>query len=119
MKDLKDTFPNVNFIGIRVMENRDASNFIRKYLDWDFEKVQNIQSGWKKNKSLCLTDVGYHAYFGLSSSNLNNDAEFEVQNDATKAQIKSAFTKSLKNKKMNKKINKKTYEEIDETIDQH
>ena len=86
------------------MENRDASNFIRKYLDWDFDKVHDIQSGWKKNKSLKLTDVGYHAYFALSSSNLNNDTEFEVKEDATKAQIKSAFTKSLKSKKMNKKV---------------
>ena len=104
LNQLRGKFPNVNFIGIRVMENRDASNFIRKYLNWDFEKVQNIQSGWKKNKSLCLTDVGYHAYFGLSSSNLNNDTEFEVKEDATKAQIKSAFTKSLRGKKMNKKV---------------
>ena len=104
LNQLRGRFSNVNFIGIRVMENRDASNFIRKYLDWDFDKVQSIQSGWKKNKSLKLTDVGYHAYFGLSSTNLNNDTDFEVQNDATKAQIKSAFTKSLKNKKMNKKV---------------
>ena len=104
LNQLRGRFPNVNFIGIRVMENRDASNFIRKYLNWDFDKVQNIQSGWKKNKSLCLTDVGYHAYFGLSSSNLNNDTEFEVKEDATKAQIKSAFTKSLRSKKMNKKV---------------
>ena len=86
------------------MENRDVSNFIRKYLDWDFEKVQSVQSGWKKNKSLKLTNVGYHAYFGLSSTNLNNDTEFEVHEDATKAQIKSAFKKSLNSKKMNKKV---------------
>ena len=43
-------------------------------------------------------------YFGLSSAALSQDAEFEVKEDATKAQIKSAFTKSLKGKKMNKKI---------------
>ena len=34
----------------------------------------------------------------------NNDGEFEVKEDATKAEIKRAFTKSLKGKKMNKKI---------------
>jgi len=104
LSQLRGKFPDVNFIGIRVMENRDASNFIRKYLNWDFEKVQNIQSHWKKNKSMCLKDVGYHAYFGLSSTNLNNDTEFEVKEDATKAQIKSAFKKSLNSKKMNKKV---------------
>ena len=51
-----------------------------------------------------MTDVGYHAYFGLSSTNLNNDTEFEVKEDASKAQIKSAFKKSLNSKKMNKKV---------------
>ena len=45
-----------------------------------------------------------HVYFGLSSTSLGNDTEFEVKEDATKAQIKKAFNKSLKNKKMNKKI---------------
>ena len=46
---------------------------------------------------------GYHAYFGLSSSALNSDSSFEVKEDATKAQIKSAFKKSL-SAKMNKKV---------------
>ena len=104
LNQLRGRFPNVNFLGIRVMDNRDSSSFIRKYLDWDFDKVHSIQSGWKKNKSLKLTDVGYHAYFGLSSTNLNNDTEFEVKEDASKAQIKSAFKKSLNSKKMNKKV---------------
>jgi len=40
----------------------------------------------------------------MASQSLRNDAEFEVEDDATKAQIKKAFFKSLKNKKMNKKI---------------
>ena len=40
----------------------------------------------------------------MASSALNNDGEFDVKEDATKAEIKRAFTKSLKGKKMNKKI---------------
>ena len=40
----------------------------------------------------------------MSSSNLSDDAEFEVEDDATKAQIKRAFVKSLKTKKLNKKV---------------
>ena len=104
LNQLRGRFPNVNFIGIRVLEKRNATSFIRKYLDWDFDSFQTVTSEWKKNKSCKLTDVGYHAYFGLSSSALNNDTEFEVHEDATKAQIKSAFKKSLNSKKMNKKV---------------
>ena len=104
LNQLRGRFTDVNFIGIRVMDGRDANSFIRRYMDWDFDKVQHIQAGWKKDKSLKLTDVGYHAYFGLSSHALGNDTEFTVKEDATKAQIKSAFKKSLTAKKMNKKV---------------
>ena len=104
LEQLRGRFPDVNFIGIRVMDGREANSFIRKYMDWDFDKVQHIQAGWKKNKSLKLVDVGYHAYFGLSSSALNNDSDFTVKQDATKSQIKAAFKKSLSAKKTNKKV---------------
>ena len=104
LNQLRGRFTDVNFIGIRVMDNRDANSFIRRYMDWDFDKVQHIQASWKKDKSIKLTDVGYHAYFGMSSSALSNDTEFTVKEEATKAQIKSAFKKSLNNKKMNKKV---------------
>ena len=40
----------------------------------------------------------------MASGALDNDAEFEVEEGANKTQIKRAFTKSLKSKKMNKKI---------------
>ena len=59
---------------------------------------------WKKNKSVSIKDSAYDTYFGLSSAAIANDDEFEVKEDATKTDIKRAFVKSLKNKKMNKKI---------------
>jgi hypothetical protein len=43
-------------------------------------------------------------YFGLSGSALSSDTEFDVAEDASKTQIRSAFAKSLKSKKMNKKV---------------
>ena len=61
-------------------------------------------SRWKKVKSFAIKNSGYHTYFGLSANALANDDEFEVEEDATKAQIKRAFVKSLRSKKMNKKI---------------
>ena len=54
--------------------------------------------------TLTIKDSGYDAYFGLSATSLSQDAEFSVAEDATKAQIKSAFAKSLKTKKLNKKV---------------
>ncbi len=102
LRDLRASFPQTNFIGIRVLANRDAGSFIRNHTP--YEKIENIMKTWRKNKSFTLKDAGYHSYFGLSSSALDNDTEFEVKEDATKAQIRSAFKKSLTSKKMNKKV---------------
>jgi len=103
LEDLCQTFPDTNFIGIRIMPSSWGSSFIRKYED-DEIKYQKDLEHWRKHKSVSLKGSGYHVYFGLSSTALGNDTEFEVQEDATKAQIKRAFNKSLKGKKMNKKI---------------
>ena len=59
---------------------------------------------WRKERSFTIKNSGYDSYFGLSANALANEDEFEVKEDATKAQIKRAFVKSLKTKKMNKKI---------------
>jgi hypothetical protein len=104
LKNLKDKFSSTNFIGIRVIESRNAQRFISLYhsqLDKQYEK---IQSDWKKLKSFTITNSGYDAYFGMSATALTQDTEFEVAEDATKSQIKSAFAKSLKTKKLNKKV---------------
>jgi hypothetical protein len=104
LKNLKDKFPTVNFIGIRVLSNRDANRFISLYHSYSDKEYDKIQSDWKKLKSFTITKSGYDAYFGLSASALSQDTEFDVHETATKAQIKSAFAKSLKTKKLNKKV---------------
>jgi len=107
LRNLRDKFPYTNFIGIRVLSSRDAHRFINLYhsaSDADYKQYNKIQDDWKKLKSFTITKSGYHAYFGLSSSALSQDAEFDVSETATKAQIKSAFVKSLKTKKLNKKV---------------
>ena len=62
--------------------------------------MQNL----RLEKAFTIKNSGYHSYFGLSANALNNDTEFNPDSDATKAQIKTAFVKSLRGKKMNKKI---------------
>jgi hypothetical protein len=104
LRNLKDNFPNVNFVGIRVLAPRDANHFIKLYHSQNSEKYTKIHSEWRKQRSFCIKDAGYDAYFGLSSSVLSENAEFEVDEGATKSKIKSAFAKSLKTKKLNKKV---------------
>ena len=102
---LRGRFSDVNFIGIRVLDNRESTSFIRRYCEWDQDKFSDLHQQWRKTKSVMIENGGgYHAYFALSSSALNSDDSFEVKEDATKAQIRSAFKKSLSAKKMNKKV---------------
>lgn len=105
LKNLNDKFPSVNFIGIRVLGGgRSVNQFVGLYNQCNTKEYESIMSDWKKTRSFKITNSGYDAYFGLSGSALSQDADFEVKEDATKAQIKSAFVKSLKTKKLNKKV---------------
>ena len=110
LQNLCEKFPEVNLIGIRLASGTE----IRRYLENEiptssdgypnYEVVNKLMQQWKKDKSICVSSVGYTKFFGLSSSSLSNGTEFQVEDNATKSQIKRAFAKSLNSKKLNKKI---------------
>ncbi len=104
IRNLKDKFTDMNFVGIRLLAPRDGNYFIRQYCGYSGKDFERATKDWKKTKSFSIKSSGYDSYFGLSAAALSSDDEFEVESDATKAQIKRAFFKSLKGKKMNKKI---------------
>ena len=104
LRNLRDNFPDTNFIGIRILASRDANYFLRTYLEYQTDEIEKYMKIWRKQRAFAIKGIGYDTYFGLSSSALDNDTEFEVKEDATKSQIRSAFKKSLNGKKMNKKI---------------
>ena len=104
LRNLRDKFTDINFIGIRVLESHDARAFILRYCGYygpDYEKTMN---SWRKERAFSIKKSGYNTYFGLSANALSQDSEFSVSEDASKSQIKNAFVKSLKSKKMNKRI---------------
>ena len=104
LQNLRDRFNDINFIGIRVLESRDAGSFIRRYCGYYGSTFDKTMSAWRKERAFTIKTSGYHSYFGLSAATLSQESEFEVSESATKSQIKSAFVKSLKSKKMNKRI---------------
>ena len=55
LKNLKDKFPSVNLIGIRVLEGRNANRFIQLHHSFTDKEYEKIQSDWKKNKSFTIT----------------------------------------------------------------
>jgi len=98
LTDLKESFPYTNFIGIRLAGARDINSMVRRYTGQDSSKTV------KKDKFFSLKTSGYDSYFLMVDQSLSNDTEFEVEEGASKAKIKSAFAKNLKSKALNKKV---------------
>ena len=94
---MKDKFPDVNFIGMRVLVSRDSGSFIRRYCGYSGKSYETAMKDWKKMKSFSIKNSGYDLYFGISSNSLSKNSDFSVSDDATKTQIKSAFCKKLEN----------------------
>ena len=110
---LRNRFPECSFMNIRLCTGGDWSRFKRECLGYDNpEGYAKADAQWKKTKSFICTSSAYTVQYALSIGALSNDAEFEVVEDATKAQIRSAFKKSLNAKKMNKKILSSFIEQI-------
>jgi len=98
LTDLKESFPYTNFIGIRLAGARDINSMVRRYTGQDSSKSV------KKDKFFSLKTSGYDSYFLMVDQSLSNEVEFDVEEGATKAKIKSAFAKNLKSKALNKKV---------------
>ena len=102
LQNLQDNFPNVNIIGIRLLQSGEVSRFHYQYNEEAY--TDKDRKSWSKTKSAILRPTGYDVLYGIASNKLNENDEFEVKENATKAQIRSAFKKNLKVKGTNKKV---------------
>jgi len=101
LTNLKHNFPNVNLISYRVVASRDVSSFFHYYTNGYSE---TLRKNWSKERSAIVNTSGYDAMYAIASTTLNQSEDFVVKDDATKAQIRAAFKKSLKSKAANKKV---------------
>ena len=101
LDNFKKSHPNINLIGIRLVDRGEWARFSNIWITKDAEKVR---AQWKKDRSATIKGTPFDAFFAMACQSLNNDVEFEVEEDATKAQIRKAFKKSLQSKALNKKI---------------
>ena len=100
MQHLQDSFPDVNFIGIRLAGNSTVQRLFRMNGIYD----EKISTKWRKEKAVSIPIGNYTKFFALSTNEMNKEVDFEVSDNATKAQIRSAFKKSLNKSKFNRKI---------------
>jgi len=103
LRQVKTRFPNSNFIGIRLISgSSELSSFLNRHVEYP-ESIE-CRKIWKKEKSFSVKTDTYDRCIAMSTTTLRNDSTFYVNPDASKAQIKSAFKKSLNSKKLNKKV---------------
>jgi len=104
LQNLKDKFPEVNLVGFRIGNTGDFNSYYR-YAHNNPYGINDINmKKWKKEKTWEFNNVGYDSLYFMANNSLSSNTDFEVDDTATKTQIKSAFVKSLKSKKTNKKI---------------
>ena len=101
LTNLKDNFPQVNFISYRILEGRDVTQFFN-YYKGNYHEIDKKR--WSKERCAVVNTAGFDIMYVLASTSLNQSDEFDVDDGATNAQIRAAFRKSLKSKSTNNKI---------------
>ena len=103
---LRDRFPECSIMNIRLLGSGEWHRFKQSCLgdEYNEENIKRADAQWRKTKTFICLASAWSVQYGLAAASLNSDTEFEVDENATKAQIKKAFTKSLGGKKMNKRI---------------
>ena len=103
LENLKDSFPEVNFIGFRIGNGSDFSQLYKGIHGWKHDH-DAIMKQWRKQKSWELNGLGYDSLYVLGQTTLSSDVEFDVEQGAKKTEISKSFRTMLKAKTTNKKI---------------
>ena len=103
LSTLKDKFPTVNFINFRVVPGRDFRN-CHTWYGREFGDYEKAKNAYKKEQFISFPGTGYDQFNVIPTTTLSQDEKFDVEEGATKAQIKTAFSKMLGKKKTNKKL---------------
>ena len=96
-----------NVIGMRIVASRDVRGYqlARILQTKDYAKVDELSKDFRKNKWMSFTARGYDKSFLILDTSLKaENGEFEVDADATKGKIKSAFSKSMSKRLTSRKM---------------
>jgi len=117
LETVKDKYPWVNLINFRITPARDfwtcynwygkkkGETGLRYYEPLvESENYKKVKSLFNKNNFVTFEGTGFDQFNVIGSSSLSVSADFNVPDDATTTQIKTAFSKLLNKKKTNRKL---------------
>ena len=103
LETVKDRFPTVNLINFRITPSRDFQSCYRWYGN-GYENYESAKVEYRKNQCISFNNTGFDQFHVIAATSLAQDEDFTVPENATKAQIKSSFSRMLGKKKTNKKL---------------
>ena len=103
LETVKDRFPTVNLINFRITPSRDFQSCYRWYGN-GYDNYESAKVEYKKNQCISFSNTGFDQFHVIAATSLAQDEDFSVPENATKAQIKSSFSRMLGKKKTNKKL---------------
>jgi len=98
---------NAHVIGFYILSGRDYNNQINNFTDTKSSSEQDeYKRNFRNNKYQVVTSEGYDEYYLLYAEGLDTeeDAEFEVKENATTRGFVSAFSKFNNNRKSNRVV---------------
>ena len=76
-------------MNIYLIGGQDWNRFKRMCMGRNYQQWEEADRIWKKTKSFICTTSYWTVQYAMHVGALDNNTEFEVEEDATKAQIKS------------------------------
>jgi hypothetical protein len=94
-----------NILGFYVLSGRDFGKTVRQFFPRGVDE-NKIRADFRKNKFQIVTSLGYDEYYLLRSESMNpdDDAQFEVKENATTRGLVSAFSKYAGNRLSNRVV---------------
>jgi hypothetical protein len=99
---IRDSHPNSSVLGFRICNTRGLSHYLRSFGLWD--TVDKYTKVFKRDKSVVVNNSPYNELYVIQSNSYSSEVEMDVNEDATKSQIRNAFKKTLKSKSVNRKM---------------
>ena len=99
---IRESYPDSSVLGFRICTTRGLSYYLRSFGLWD--SVDKYTKVFKRDKSVVVSNSPYNELYVIQSNSYSSDVEMDVNEDATKSQIRSAFKKTLKSKSVNRKM---------------
>lgn len=104
LQSVKDNYPWVNLINFRVSRSSDFNSCWNWYGTETYKTYDEAKKVFNKQNYVTFLKTGFDQFNVIPTNTLSQTESFDVDEGASKSQIKNAFTKLLNKKRTNRKL---------------